>query len=338
MDPDERADMKPSEQHPISQGDLPIDVKEDESEMHQNSPTDKSSFELRPRFDADRLRNQLKEETDVEKRMPYAYFEVLLCECLGKARSAGWDEDVNLKALQLHHLLELRPYKDELTADEALNYETQFNEMRAIHPQIEKQYELIKDLLHIASGLAVKYGVFSRDNYNYRCAGRCVCVHVLDLEKFNSDVYTIDLLWFTNAVYMEPFESVIEDCVREFGKVLMKSAIDLFACMLNMNEEVPDIMAIKGMLSRRSQELQELGWLPDENITRIPEYAHLDVPGNFILRFIKLKRYRKLGSLVRLLREFDTVYKQFEKALIANFIVITNAKKNILDASIMQVK
>lgn len=332
---DSAEDNRPLDQRPaVSDGDIPVEMKEDleDSGKHESSPTDRSMLELHPRFDTIRLKEALKEATENEKRMPYAYYEVKVCECLATARKVGWEEDINLKALQLHHLLELRQCMSELTADEVLNYESQMQEMKQIHPQIERQYDLIKELLHIASGLAVKYGVFGRDLYNYRCAGRCVCVHVLDMEKFNSDVYTIDLLWFTNAVYMEPFESVIEDCVREFGKVLMKSTIDLFACILSQNEEPPtNIDRLKGALSRQDRQLEELlHWVPDEEAVALPEFAHLKQP-NFFLRMCARRGSRKLTQLMRLLKEFDAVYRQFEKALIANFIVITNAKKNILD-------
>jgi hypothetical protein len=327
---------RPFDQRPaVSEGDIPVDIKEEEedSAKHQSSPTDRSMLELHPRFDSNRLRELLKEATDNEKRMPYAYYEVKVCESLAIARKVGWEEDINLKALQLHHLLELRQCLSELTPDEILNYESQKHEMELIHPQIERQYDLIKTLLHIASGLAVKYGIYSRDQFNYRCAGRCVCVHVLDMEKFNSDVYTIDLLWFTNAVYMEPFETVIEDCVREFGKILIKSTIDLFASILSLNEEPPEnIERLKGALSMKDRQLEELlHWVPDEEATDVPEFARLKLPGNFLIRFCALRRSRKLALLLRLLKEFDSVYRQFEKALIANFIVITNAKKNILD-------
>jgi len=332
---DAAEDNRPLDQRPaVSEGDIPVEMKEnlEDSGKHESSPTDRSMLELHPRFDTHRLREVLREATETEKRMPYAYYEIKVCECLATARKVGWEEDINLKSLQLHHLLELRQCLSELTPDEVLNYESQKQEMEQIHPQIERQYDLIKNLLHIASGLSVKYGVFSRDQYNYRCAGRCVCVHVLDMEKFNADVYTIDLLWFTNAVYMEPFEAVIEDCVREFGKVLMKSAIDLFGSILSQNEEPPpNIESLKGALSRQDKQLEELlHWVPDEEATVLPEFARLKLP-NFLFRMCAMRGSGKLTQLLRLLKEFDAVYRQFEKALIANFIVITNAKKNILD-------
>ena len=329
-------DNRPLDQPPVSDGDIPVDFKDDngdKSAKHESSPTDRSLLDLHPRFDSKKLREQLNEVTDIERKMPYAYYEVKVCECLINARKVGWEEDINLKALQLHHLLELRQVLGELTPEEIMNYESQRQELEQIHPLIERQYDLIKDLLHLASGLSVKYNVYSRDQYNYRCSGRCVCVHVLDMEKFNSDLYTIDLIWFTNAVYMEPFDSVIEECVREFGKVLIKCTIDLFACILSLNDEPPDnIEHLKGVLAQRDPHLEELlHWTPVDEAADVPEYTHLQIPNNFCVRLCAMRGKRKQAQLLRMLKEFDTVYRQFEKALIANFIVITNAKRNILD-------
>ena len=330
-------DNRPLDQQAVgSDGDVPVDFKDqdlDKSGKHGSSPTERSVFDLHPRFDSVRLKAMLTETTDEEKVMPFEYYEVKACECLLEARKVGWEEDINLKALQLHHLLELRQFLGELTPDEVLNYESQKQEMEQIHPLVERQYDLIKDLLHLASGLCVKYGIFSRDQFNYRCSGRCVCVQVLDLEKFNSDIYTIELLWFTNAVYMEPFESVIEDCVREFGKVLLKCTIDLFACILSLNTDPPDsIDQLKGYLTLKNPRLADiLHWETVESTSEIPEFTRLKVPNNCLFRICAMRGKRKVKQLIRMLKEFDAVYRQFEKALIANFVVITNAKKDILD-------
>jgi hypothetical protein len=150
----------------------------------------------------------------------------------------------------------------------------------------ESYYALIKKTIKFISILICKWRIFDIRNYNYRFKGRSLSLNLINMKNINSQSITLDILWFTYAIYHQPFVSKISKPLLSYAKIVHLQFNKLFSFILANDLGQNSFILpsfLQKLLKRPNTQLQEL-----YSLLKSSELAYRYFEKNLIGEFLKL--------------------------------------------------
>jgi len=99
-------------------------------------------------------------------------------------------------------------------------------------PNIEIEYNFMRDCLDLMNGLIAKWKLTNKEHYLYRCSGRVLTIRMLNLEEMNNSYMTMEGLWLCLKADEEPMHHLMNESINQYSKILRKAFISVLNFMM----------------------------------------------------------------------------------------------------------
>ncbi|CAG9314576.1 unnamed protein product [Blepharisma stoltei] len=282
-------------------------------------------FSIRPRFDSATLNSALGRKIQEIKVTPIEVYEIELYDiCRRFYKQESRHKISNKCILYVHHIYRLKSQEIELNEDDSRVTNQSLENLMSCHPRYWGDYSFYKETLALVSILAVKWKIVTLDNYNYRLKGRGLNIKLLDLNEMNSDMFTMETLWWANNIKTHPWVHAVGDELLQVAELLIKISPrilnELISCNQNCDfEAFPSIspfLAVKKPAIVKYTKVK-----PDFNIN-VMTYQRLKIKNRIFSLCLKDDESLKLKSIYGMIADFEMAYRKFEQDLMV-FIIKT---------------
>ena len=269
---------------------------------------------IAPRFDSISLKNNLKICITKIECTPIQHYEIKLFKLTEHFHHYLGGIEFSISCIgSLHHLILLKNNPN-LSEKEIRVMNAQIEECCNEDAYIFQKYKLLCKFLKLCGWLMVKWNIFKLNKYDFRYDGRPLNVKLLDLEKLNSTIFSMDILWFSFAIFDNPLVDLAESSLLEMAKILKDSFSRLFSHMIQLNGFNPNYK-IKKTIAYKSLTYRKFvnSVIPEENIEKF-YHQKLNLKKGFFANFFYSNPI--LEDLNEKLIEFESIFRTFEKELI----------------------
>ena len=187
---------------------------------------------LEPPYISKSLYDSLLAFTNSEKIYEPMYLErkmMSLCERYSTINNSRRPNAViDLDYLEHSHYMFAFKFKRNLSVAEEDAYEKRLRSFDEPNKPDLEIYKFIQKVVKFLSQLMVRWGIFDINNHSYRYKGRSLGVKILDMEKFNKQCITCDILWFIYAIKHRPFIGKISAIIPSYAKILQFQVNEIF--------------------------------------------------------------------------------------------------------------
>ena len=201
------------------------------------------------------------------------------------------------------------------------NFTSDFSSCLANDSLLPVRHKVIQSLCELISALFVKWGVFSKQNYEFRYNIRCQLIKVLDLKKIGEKCFNIETLWFSVAINEGLLPEVATKKLIQYGKLMEEQTNLVFDELLKhyyvCDPSIEDVIGTNNSRFRkRYMNRKPLPLIGDNN------YIRLSKPG-FLQRKLCRSKNDKINRLAAMIKDLERINRIFEKELVGRFLAIT---------------
>jgi hypothetical protein len=288
--------------------------------------TRRETVDLRPKFLEKEVVASLERFEDEVADIPIEFYEARLYELTAQYVLQLDVATISLKIIdEMHHIIRLKSMELAMDTSEVDTLNRNLEKLLNRRPQALIEYRFLVSMIELIEALTIKWSIFRLDNYNYRLRGRALNVTILDIEKTNERVFSMDTIFLSRVLREQPFSQFVDELTHQYGIVLHQELVKLINFMLRLNnadfEEVP---SISGYLAYINPELYRKKFVVPDPYATEPVYQDFKLPKGFINRCFGSKTELKALKLFKMVKDFELVYRTFEKALVTLVLTIPN--------------
>ena len=260
---------------------------------------------------------------NVIKSKPIECLESVMYAATGEWTITLGKKELTLDCIEeLHHIEQLKKHESELSEDELAMLHQVRTQVTTQRPLLEPEYRVFSQLLDVASGLILKWGIFSESNYVYRTKSKALGANTFDLVELSNNLFNIETYWIVTMLKDEPLSQLVPDSVKALAPPLLESTTAAFNYLLAMNSEVDfeKHASIDLYLASQSEEFAQLMNIKFTSKMEKPLYQSLNLPSGLFARCRRRPELAPLRSLRVLLEAMEESYQRFESALFLSFI------------------
>ena len=286
----------------------------------------KETVDLKPKYLEKSVVSSLEKfRTDVEDT-PMEYFEAKLYELTAQYVLEMDVTTISLKIIdEMHHILRLKSMETALSVSDVDTLNENLEKLLERRPGALIEYRFLTSMVELIEALIIKWSIFKLDNYNYRLRGRALNVTILDMECLNSHVLSMDTIFLSRVLREHPFSQFVDELTHQYAIVLHQELVKIITFMLRLNnadfEEVP---SISGYLAAVNPELYRKKFVVPDPYAEEPVYQDFQLPKGCLRRTFGSKAEHKAWKLHQKIKDFELVYRTFEKALVTLVLSIPN--------------
>ncbi|CAG9332783.1 unnamed protein product [Blepharisma stoltei] len=285
---------------------------------------DGKSLNIRPRFDSECITDTIEAKIKEIKKIPMDYYEVVLYDLCRKYNTQLSGFKVSPVSIStIHHVYRLKSIEQTLSCEQKSNLKFDLDSLLNSRLGVYQEYLLFAETLKFISAVAIKWGVINIDNYAYRITGRGLNIKLLDLHEINSDFFTMETLWLSMMTDREPLRTVVDDEVSQYASLLANIACQLVNDFLSLNQncDFERVESIASLAAAKTPEITQYTGIEANPNAESIDYQTLRFKSNIFCFCIKKPQIQIIKSIKNLLIDFETVYRQFEKNLMANILI-----------------
>lgn len=288
--------------------------------------TRRETVDLRPKFLEKEIVASLERFKDEVADLPLEFYEARLYELTAQYVLQLDVATISLKIIdEMHHIIRLKSIESSMDTSEVDTLNRNLEKLLNRRPQALIEYRFLVSMVELIEALTIKWSIFRLDNYNYRLRGRALNVTILDIEKTNERVFSMDTIFLSRVLREQPFSQFVDELTHQYGIVLHQELVKLINFMLRLNnadfEEVP---SISGYLAYVNPELYKKKFVVPDPYASEPVYQDFKLPKGVINRCFGSKTELKALKLFKMVKDFELVYRTFEKALVTLVLTIPN--------------
>jgi len=288
--------------------------------------TRRETVDLKPKFMEKDVVESLERFKDAVADTPMEFYEARLYELTAQYVLQLDVATISLKIIdEMHHIIRLKAIELAMDQSEIDTLNRNLEKLLESRPHALVEYRFLASMLELIEALIIKWSIFRLDNYNYRLRGRALNVTILDMEKANEQVLSMDTIFLSRILREQPFAQFVDELTHQYGIVLHQEFVKLVNFMLRLNnadfEETP---SISGYLAFVNPELYRKKFVVPDPYADEPVYQDFRLPKGLINRCFGSKAELKAWKLFRMVRDFELVYRTFEKALVTVVLAIPN--------------
>ena len=288
--------------------------------------TRRETVDLRPKFLEKEIVASLERFKNEVADIPIEFYEARLYELTAQYVLQLDVATISLKIIdEMHHIIRLKSIELSMDTSEVDTLNRNLEKLLSRRPQALIEYRFLVSMIELIEALTIKWSIFRLDNYNYRLRGRALNVTILDIEKTNERVFSMDTIFLSRVLREQPFSQFVDELTHQYGIVLHQELVKLINFMLRLNnadfEEVP---SISGYLAYINPELYRKKFVVPDPYATEPVYQDFKLPKGVINRCFGSKTELKALKLFKMVKDFELVYRTFEKALVTLVLTIPN--------------
>ena len=279
---------------------------------------------ISPRYSGSCLENLLRNHYNSIRIIPIEYYEIKLYKLSKFFYLVFHGIDFNLNFItQAHHLISLKQSDNNLTPPEKEILEEKLKIISFKDLYVFQKYKLLSGLLRLIGNLAVKWKIFDIYNYEFRYKGRSLNVKPLNLNNLNHNIFSLEVIWFAYISFFQPLAAIATQNLFEQAKILKNSLTELSFVLLRLNPN--PTYQIKKAVAYKSKEYVKYNKnvIPEQNIDRI-NHQSLNYTKNFLINCFYSNPV--LDNVYELIKDFELIYRSFEKELIKVFLLSLSYK------------